>query len=437
MNGPTEIAQFIEENMSVVDEDRGPVVGASLHHYGVQEAEVYSMTAAKSGDAWGHAVKMADMIDRQAVRHAAGVIGGGAQQFALILFRSPAGTTSGEARKASHTLPFVRYQRPTTISGGQAMIGPGHASLASEPPTPWGAQMQGQRLLEQLVQGGFAMIPVLFNQQGQLLERVLKRLETTETDARETFMALVGLVMKQIEAAHAQRLELLKFQRTTLLQNDFMRLLPAVVNSIAGRDVFPTSAQDESLIRTMHRSFDPTQIRTLCEEVAHKNPVAGAALVDRFAALDREAQEDAAEMQKLVREAKAGNPEADAAGDVVPKAPQPEPAELSATVEPKDDAMSLAEITIRRDHTMPVADARKAVEGLVEGLAEQFHAQWRWEGNRLALTCPEGVAKGTTGTIEVGPTAVTVRLGSFPMVVRMMKGQIEKSIVEKLNGLLR
>jgi hypothetical protein len=175
MNDVAAIAQYIEENM-YLDEEKGPVVGAILVHYGIgQETEVTSLTAQKDAALWAKPADMAAHFDKIARRHTAGVVGGGAQQFGLILFRSPSGSTNGE-RKASHVLPFQR------IAPTGSMVGPGPAALASEPPTQAGMTMQAQRLLEIQAQGNFALSGNLFQQMMRFLELTVSALKEERTD---------------------------------------------------------------------------------------------------------------------------------------------------------------------------------------------------------------------------------------------------------------
>jgi hypothetical protein len=417
MNDATAIAQFIDENITVVDEEKGPVVGAVLIHYGSQEVVV---TGLKDGhELWGKSSEMAGHFDKYAKRHAAGVIGGGAQQFSLFLFRSPNGTKDGE-KTASHVLPFLRHPPMGSI------VGPGPAPLASEPPTVAGMTMQGQRLLELHAQGNFAMSGTLFQQMVQFMRLTVDALKEERVDARETFIAMREMAMKTAEMAWNRHMEAMKFQRNAMLQHEFLKLLPAITNAIANKEVFPLTAQDTSLLKYMHQHLSDEQKKVVLDDVAKKNTTAAASLQARFIALDEEAREDAAELSRLVRDVATGK---DPMGEVtsaprLTKKPEPEP-----KPEPRPD------IELSRAHGTTVDAARGLVDRLVSGLP--FPVDATWDGPRLHLSATEGMAAGARGTVEVGETEIVVRIGSLPLQARLWKKGVEAQLGERLDELIR
>ena len=82
----------------------------------------------------------------------------------------------------------------------------------------------------------------------------------------------------------------------------------------------------------------------------------------------------------------------------------------------------MSTIDIRHVHSMPLAKARKAVEGVATKLGEKFGMDYRWEGDVLHF-----VRSGVDGHIALTPkqVQVTAKLG---FLLSAMKGPIESEI---------
>lgn len=95
----------------------------------------------------------------------------------------------------------------------------------------------------------------------------------------------------------------------------------------------------------------------------------------------------------------------------------------------------MATIDISRNHTLPIADAKKKAEELAAGMATKLGIVWSWENDSIVFHAPTGVAKGAKGTVNVTPSTVRVQV-DLPFMLKMMKGTIEEKINEKLKTLL-
>jgi putative polyhydroxyalkanoate system protein len=85
----------------------------------------------------------------------------------------------------------------------------------------------------------------------------------------------------------------------------------------------------------------------------------------------------------------------------------------------------MANIRIKRKHNLNRDDARAKVEELAKSLQAKLGANYQWDGDCLRFK-----RSGATGFIDVsreGEVEVDVKLG---LVLRPMKGMIEKSINE-------
>jgi putative polyhydroxyalkanoate system protein len=82
----------------------------------------------------------------------------------------------------------------------------------------------------------------------------------------------------------------------------------------------------------------------------------------------------------------------------------------------------MSTIDIHHAHSLPLAKARKAVEGVAAKLGEKFQMDYHWDGDTLHFT-----RSGVDGHIALTPKQVnvTAKLG---FLLSAMKGPIESEI---------
>lgn len=95
----------------------------------------------------------------------------------------------------------------------------------------------------------------------------------------------------------------------------------------------------------------------------------------------------------------------------------------------------MATIDIKRAHSLDKDEARRRAEGLARSMEEKLHMRWRWDGDLIHFDAPSGAAKGSSGTVHVGPTEVHVEV-TLPFLLRGIKGTIEEKIKQKLDALI-
>lgn len=90
----------------------------------------------------------------------------------------------------------------------------------------------------------------------------------------------------------------------------------------------------------------------------------------------------------------------------------------------------MANIHIKRNHSLAIDEARQQVEGIAEKLKQELSVDYHWKGNDLVFK-----RSGANGTIKVLPDCITcdVKLG---LMLSAMKGKIEEAINEKLDNAL-
>ena len=87
----------------------------------------------------------------------------------------------------------------------------------------------------------------------------------------------------------------------------------------------------------------------------------------------------------------------------------------------------MANINIRRQHTLGRSIARQKVEEIAHSLQDKLNAKWSWNGDSLNFQ-----RSGASGSVDVGDDFVefNVKLG---MLLTPMKGAIENAIQEQVN----
>ena len=90
----------------------------------------------------------------------------------------------------------------------------------------------------------------------------------------------------------------------------------------------------------------------------------------------------------------------------------------------------MANIHIKRTHTLGIEDARTEVEKLAQTLKSEIQADYKWSGDKLLFK-----RSGASGTIDVGADYIDldIKLG---MALSLMKGKIENTINTKLDAAL-
>ncbi len=84
-------------------------------------------------------------------------------------------------------------------------------------------------------------------------------------------------------------------------------------------------------------------------------------------------------------------------------------------------------IEVRRQHSKPIKEARKAVEHVAEKIAERFDVTYKWEGNTLHFE-----RSGVDGHIALtrGEVCVSANLSFFLLALR---GPIEREIHSQID----
>lgn len=90
----------------------------------------------------------------------------------------------------------------------------------------------------------------------------------------------------------------------------------------------------------------------------------------------------------------------------------------------------MADISLKRTHTLGLKSAHAAANKMADRLAEKFDLKGTWSGNTMNFSRP-----GVTGKLEVSDHEMTLEV-SLGFMLKMMKGPIEKSVHEQLDNVL-
>ena len=284
-NDREEIKRFLEEQFDALEEGGAVSSVGLVHHAHSGPVELHSMSTGHGK--WKNAEAMSFTFDMIATRHAKGVSSGGAQQYEIAVAR-------GGDRKQTSVLPFVRV-------GSANLVGP-NGSLATEPPTQTGMTSQSMRLLEQFAQGSFAQNRDNIETLKFLIKELLAGRGELEANNRDLWVNLKMVLMELQKQTHEQRLKEITAMRMAEFQKQVIKLAPALLNMMAGREVFPLSTADTGFIELVASAATPEDVRMLQAAVQGRPGGAhiSAVLADRFEQARKRLAEEATNEARLM-----------------------------------------------------------------------------------------------------------------------------------------
>lgn len=93
--------------------------------------------------------------------------------------------------------------------------------------------------------------------------------------------------------------------------------------------------------------------------------------------------------------------------------------------------LNMADISLKRVHTLGLKGAHVAANKMVDKLSEKFDLKGSWSGNTLNFARP-----GVTGVLEVSDHDMKLEV-TLGFMLKMMKGPIEQSVHEQLEKALK
>jgi len=234
------------------DKPRKCVMLALLHVTAGRRDEVHSHRI--GGRTWEPA-KLADMFNSMADEYAAGLAsnesGTGQESFRLVAFYDDLPDLE------QCPLPIMKKTGAMVLAEGDA--------IATEPPTPRGETGQNMRERSAWMQFSLEMNARMYATMSGIIDRLSGRLATVERENQDAFQIAKEMILEKAADSHEQRMKELSFERATEERSRIMKALPPLVNRVFGKEVFPQSAVDSSLLEALVESADEGQMSRIVE----------------------------------------------------------------------------------------------------------------------------------------------------------------------------
>lgn len=242
-NGPQTLEQWISEALNDTEKVGELSMLSLMHHVGLAEREIYTIKS--PGNKWT-TQELGKVFRKKATDYSAEL--DGVQQF--ILFAFYGGRTEPEARK------------PFRING-QTDLG----QLGTEGPTGTGLTQQAMRHSEAIIQLAFKQTGMLFSQFNDMLSTLQNQNHLLMTENRDALNAVKEMILSQANNRHAHEMEQLKYERSSTERRQWLQFVPALINSITGREVFPQSTEDSALIESLIENISEDDILLLSKRL--------------------------------------------------------------------------------------------------------------------------------------------------------------------------
>lgn len=238
------LRQFITECLLVSDKQDlygvKKCTGFSLLHMrGGQEVELKTI---KIGSRQWEPKDLAELFESTAETFAGGVPG--TQQFQVVAF-------------------YDDNERPQSFYPFRKTCDPEHDGITTEPPTPTGQLSQFMRHLEAKERMTSQYTVSIFS----ILERTVKsqadRIAMLEKEQFDAVDLAKEMILKSAAQSHDREMELLKAKQSAGDREKVLALLPAVVNRVTGKEIFPQSTADSALFENLAGSLTEKQVQQL------------------------------------------------------------------------------------------------------------------------------------------------------------------------------
>jgi len=303
--GRKTLDSWISDALSDTDklDDKGnvrPIAGMTLVHVigGTQHKEIHVV---KFGPNKGYDPStLATLFRGKAEAYSQDLAG--VQTFQLLAFY--AGGTEPEAFQ-----PFI-------VAGAS----PDNHGLGSEAPDERGVRQQQMRWYDQVMAQTYrhqehlnAATARIIELQSVMLNNMGARLVEVQHENVEAVGIVKDLMFEQATKQHENEMTRLEYERKTKEREQYLRMLPALVNGLTGREVFPIATQDTAIIESIAENMKEEDIMKVAEILP---PHVSGLLFQRFSGVIEKKMKEK-ELKRLEAQGRRGvNPEAEAAGDV-------------------------------------------------------------------------------------------------------------------------
>ncbi len=305
--------------------DRGEkcIAFALTHMKGTSPTEVHVIRL--GGKDWT-STALGEVFQRKAETYAQDLPG--MQTFNLLAFyvpdeKSGDKLTFGISENAPATAMQPGAHHIFTVGGRLADGETGYGGLMTEAPTAGGTLQMAMRLTNDMYQRNSAQQGLIFAQQTQLIQELHREAMDAKAEARDGFVLVKEMIMQQLQMQHDSEMKALEFKRSSEERKLWIAFGPPLLNTIAGREIFPQNMADTQILDGLAEIVDEDTIKELGMKVGAKYPdkvgVIMGPLMERFTiAMKKKALAQEQQGAVVKRLSLSADPEADAAGGVSP-----------------------------------------------------------------------------------------------------------------------
>ena len=143
---------------------------------------------------------------------------------------------------------------------------------STEPATGEGRMMQRMRhdegYSQVLVHGNAAIVQQSINFGTVMAERALK----SEERYGEMFLKMQQILMDVTLAREKQDMERLQYERNSKMIEQGLKLLPAILNTVTGKEIVPVATQDTAIVEALAEAMDEETTQKVLTAVGDKIP---------------------------------------------------------------------------------------------------------------------------------------------------------------------
>lgn len=198
--------------------------------------------------------------------------------------------------------PFRRVTQHDTDATG----------MMTEPPTPEGRMRQGMRWQDMQLSQVYERQRQLDSYSLSVISHQQQQITSLMRENRDAFEIVKDVLMKQALDSHGRQMEQLKFERASAERSKWITFLPALVNTVLGREVFPQATEDTALVESIADSLTEEDIMKLATTIKPELMGPLAARMQKYL-VKKQAEEHA---RKQMAQYATPDPEAEAAGEV-------------------------------------------------------------------------------------------------------------------------
>lgn len=239
------IEQWIIEQHAAgtVEEGYGTLTMLSLVHVkGIAEQEVHTVRLT-TGKKWTHK-ELATLFQKRAEQYCEQL--SGVQLFYILAFYE--NRTESQARK------------PYRVNGSTDLL---ETMGGTEGPTGAGLTQQAMRHMESVYQLSIRAMASAYQAQENAMNRLAQMNEKLLHETSEAREIVTTLMLEKSNKAHEYRMDELKYIRGSEERTKLLTQVPALVNTLFGREIFPQNTEDTALLNAIAEEMDMPRVQKL------------------------------------------------------------------------------------------------------------------------------------------------------------------------------